>query len=180
MARLEYRKLLAGDVGEVAELLAGGFAGFREFAPRYWRAPEASGEIPRLAGWVDDPVFWGQLARDGPVLAGAATFVPATRHHVHPDPDPELVHLAHLFVKPQYWGTGAARSLLHHAMRGAAGRGFTAMRLYTPAGQARARRFYEREGFAAAGGPQDRGLGLPVIEYRRPLPTRARPTGPDA
>ena len=54
------------------------------------------------------------------------------------------------------------------------------MRLYTPAGQARARRFYEREGFAAAGGPQDRGLGLPVIEYRRPLPTRARPTGPDA
>ena len=172
--QLEYRQLLVGDVEPVAELLVGGFASFREFAPGGWRVPTATREALILGKWVGDQGFWGQVALDGPVLAGAATFVPASRHHAHPVPDPALSHLGHLFVKPQYWGSGAARNLLHNAMGAAGARGFTAMRLYTPTGQARARRFYEREGFAATGEPRDRGLGLPVVEYRRPLPPLAR------
>jgi hypothetical protein len=41
------------------------------------------------------------------------------------------------------------------------------MRLFVPAGQARARRFYAREGFVAVGKPFEFGLGLPVLEYQR-------------
>ena len=44
------------------------------------------------------------------------------------------------------------------------------MRLFTPAPQARARRFYEREGWAAVGDEfHDPGPNLVVIEYRRAL-----------
>ena len=43
------------------------------------------------------------------------------------------------------------------------------MRLFVPVGQARARRFYTREGFVVVGEPFEFGLGLPVIEYQRSL-----------
>ena len=72
-------------------------------------------------------------------------------------------------MKPRYWGAGAATQLLAHAMSAAAAREFTAMRLFVPTGQARARSFYTREQFAAVGDPFDPGHGLPVIEYRRSL-----------
>jgi hypothetical protein len=49
-------------------------------------------------------------------------------------------------------------------------RGFTAMRLFTPADQARARRFYEREGWTVAGAPfTHEDLHLSMVEYRRVL-----------
>ena len=49
-------------------------------------------------------------------------------------------------------------------------RGFTALRLFVAEGQARARRFYEREGWHAVTEPYlDPIPGLPMVEYRRPL-----------
>jgi hypothetical protein len=41
------------------------------------------------------------------------------------------------------------------------------MQLFVAVGHARARRFYEREGFDAIGEPFDPGLGLLVREHRR-------------
>jgi hypothetical protein len=41
------------------------------------------------------------------------------------------------------------------------------MRLFVAVGQARARRFYTREGFIEVGEPFEFGLGLPAIEYQR-------------
>jgi hypothetical protein len=43
------------------------------------------------------------------------------------------------------------------------------MRLFTPEGQLRARRFYEREGWLLFGSAFDGGLGIPLVEYRRTL-----------
>jgi hypothetical protein len=39
--------------------------------------------------------------------------------------------------------------------------------LFTPEGQARARRFYEREGWRAAAVIEDSNFGMPLVEYRR-------------
>jgi hypothetical protein len=55
------------------------------------------------------------------------------------------------------------------ALEEAARRGFPTIRLFTPVGQARARRFYEREGWEERGEPFDAPLGLSLIEYRREL-----------
>jgi hypothetical protein len=43
------------------------------------------------------------------------------------------------------------------------------MRLYTPADQARARRFYEREGWRIAATVDDNEIGFRVVEYRLDL-----------
>jgi GNAT superfamily N-acetyltransferase len=95
------------------------------------------------------------------------TFVPASRHRRFPVEDPRLAHLSDLFLVPERWGTGLASELLSQAVAEAGARGLTAVRLYVAEGQLRARRFYEREGFAQVGGPMDVGLGLPSLEYRR-------------
>jgi GNAT superfamily N-acetyltransferase len=65
-------------------------------------------------------------------------------------------------------GSGLARRL-HEAVLGAAReRGFAELRLFVAAGQARARAFYEREGWRPAGDPFDDPVpGLPMVEYRR-------------
>jgi GNAT superfamily N-acetyltransferase len=85
-------------------------------------------------------------------------------------PDPSLAHLQHLFVRPAWWGTGLGPALLAAAVQAADDRGFSRMRLFTPAGQARGRRFYEREGWRPAGPARfDPSFGLPLVEYRRTL-----------
>ena len=54
-------------------------------------------------------------------------------------------------------------------MAEAARQGYESMRLLTPAGQARARAFYERRGWTAAAEPvPEPMLGLDLVEYRRP------------
>jgi GrpB-like predicted nucleotidyltransferase (UPF0157 family)/GNAT superfamily N-acetyltransferase len=103
------------------------------------------------------------------VLAGHVAFLSAARAWRAVE-DPTLAHLRQLFLAPDHWGTGLARRLHGHAMAAAGERGFTAMRLFTPTGQARARRFYEREGWRVDGEPFcDPGFGLQLIAYRRSL-----------
>jgi hypothetical protein len=55
-------------------------------------------------------------------------------------------------------------------MEEAARQGYQTIRLYTPEGQARARAFYEREGWTPIGRPfAEPLLGLDLMEYRRAL-----------
>ena len=166
---LEYRQLRPADFEAVARLIADGIAGFDQFAPLGWHPPHARDEVRALSAWDGDSDFWALLAVEGQTPVGYAAFVPAARHRSHPVPEATLSHLGQLFVSPAYWGHGIATTLLHSALDAARERGFTAMRLFTPEGQSRARRFYEREGFTAVAGPCEVGLGLPVFEYRRSL-----------
>jgi GNAT superfamily N-acetyltransferase len=129
------------------------------------RQASASG----LHHWIADPDFWGELASDEQALVGHATFTPTIHRSFRPAPDPALAHLGYLFVKPEYWGSGIAAELLARATNAASARGLAAMRLFVPVGQARARRFYAREGFAAVGDPFEFDLGLPALEYQRSL-----------
>jgi hypothetical protein len=58
------------------------------------------------------------------------------------------------------------------AVREARQQGFTSMRLWTPHGQRRARRFYEREGWTLTGDVHyESPFGLTVVEYSRNLDT---------
>ena len=105
-------------------------------------------------------------------VAGHAILIPATRSRIGSD-DRTLGHLGQLFVRRAHWGTGLAKQLLELAIADATERDFTAMRLFTPAAHARARHFYEREGWSAQGEPMlEQPLGLELIEYRRPLNPR--------
>ena len=86
------------------------------------------------------------------------------------EPDPGLAHLWQIFVREPFWGTGVATALHTAMLEEARQRGYARLRLFTPAAQARARRFYEREGWALAAPPFfDESFGMEIVEYRRPL-----------
>ncbi len=99
-------------------------------------------------------------------LLGQITVLPAPSAP-HPVDDPTLAHVSNLFVRRDFWGTGLARDLNRAAVDRALERGFKELRLFVAAGQARARRFYEREGWFAAGDEfDDPAPGLTMVEYR--------------
>jgi GNAT superfamily N-acetyltransferase len=169
------RPATTSDADALAETVFEGFASYREFAPDGWQPPDrlelAIGIAVRLRS--DDQHAW-VAEDDGGTIAGQVAYVPAARSR-HPVHDPALAHLGQLFVRRAHWGTGLAADLLRVAVADAIERDFAGMRLFTPAGHARARRFYEREGWTVQGEPLlEQPLGLELIEYRRPLtPARA-------
>lgn len=164
-----FRAIVRDDIDRLAAAVADASLGYRAFAPPGWEPPAASQQACTLQQWVADPGFWGEVGCEEQALAGHVAFIPAVRHSRRPASDTSLAHLGHLFVLPDYWGSGVAGELLAHATTTAQARGFARMRLFVPAGQLRARRFYEREGFAKAGDPFEGGFGLPAVEYQRSL-----------
>lgn len=75
-------------------------------------------------------------------------------------------------VHPEYWGTGAGSSLLRTAQDDLATRGFSTAVLWVLAGNRRARSFYERHGWQAAGEARTVevfGVTVDEVRYRRDL-----------
>jgi GNAT superfamily N-acetyltransferase len=154
------------DAPQVMSVALEGFEGYRSFAPPGWEPPDPRDELERARARLGDPRIWCLLAEQDGEAAGHVAFMPA-RIHANPSDEPRLAHFWQLFVREPWWGSGLATALHAEAVREAAARGFTAMRLFTPAGQARARRFYEREGWTPAGEPADAPeFGMPLVEYR--------------
>jgi GrpB-like predicted nucleotidyltransferase (UPF0157 family)/RimJ/RimL family protein N-acetyltransferase len=177
------------DAEQLGRAIAEGFQSYLSFAPAGWTPRSAEEETELARGLLDSDDFccllaWAERApaeragaervgveRAGAehVLAGHVGFLPATRAWRGVE-DFNLAHLRQLFLAPGYWGTGLARMLHTRALHAARERGFTAIRLFTPTGQARARRFYEREGWTVNGEPFcDPGFGLQLVEYHRSL-----------
>jgi GNAT superfamily N-acetyltransferase len=146
-----------------------GFESYRSFAPPEWSPPSADEELERLRVLLPDDEVWYHVAEREGELVGHVGFLPAHRTHWGAD-DASLAHFRQLFIARAHWGSGLAATLHAAAVEEAAARGFTAMRLYTPAGQARARRFYERAGWTLARPPAfEAHIGLDIAEYRRSL-----------
>jgi GNAT superfamily N-acetyltransferase len=164
-------ELLADSVGDA-------FEAYRSFAPADWRPPSVNRELALMAEALGRDDVWCLLAESDGELAGHVAIRPAATAPI-PASEPGLAHFWQLFVRPAWHGTGLAVELHGLAVCEAGTRGFSAMRLYAAAGQARARRFYEREGWAATGPPFDLpGFGMPVVEYRlTTLPASGTPQG---
>jgi predicted N-acetyltransferase YhbS len=166
---LSLRPATPSDAEQLAAIVTEAFEGYRAFAPPGWEPPDEDGAPDRLRERLASDDVWCLVAEEDGEVAGHVAFVPA-RAHPYPSADPALAHVWQMFVRPRWWGTGLAANLLSEAVREAGARGFTSMRLFTPAAQARARRFYEREGWTAAGEPTDAlDFGMPLVEYRRAI-----------
>jgi RimJ/RimL family protein N-acetyltransferase len=166
-AALALRPATPADAARIHAAVRAAFGAYRAIAPPGWEPPDEGPEREREL--LASPSYRCVLAEPGGVLAGHAAWWPATESRQGSD-DPRLAHLRQLFVAPGWWGTRLASRLLAGAMDAAREAGFTGMRLYAAAAQGRARRFYEREGFATTGEPvADRRFGLPIVEYRRSL-----------
>jgi GNAT superfamily N-acetyltransferase len=158
----------AADAERLARLVVDGVQDYRSFAPSGWTPPSLADEVEHLHELLPDPHVWCLLAERDGELVGEVTVLPAARA-ARPVDDPALAHLRSLFVRSDFWGTGLASALNAAAVAAARERGFAQLRLFTPAGQRRARRFYEREGWKPVGDEfHDPGPGLVLVEYRCP------------
>jgi GNAT superfamily N-acetyltransferase len=157
------------DADELIATLAEGFDSFRAFAPPVWEPPDVEAEVARMRAELAKPETWIEVAEIDDAIVGHVAFMSARTHPLGHGVGEEVAHLWQLFVRREFWGSGAARRLMADAVAAARARGFRAMRLFTPEGQARARRFYEREGWVQHGEPFEAGLGIPLVEYRREL-----------
>ena len=126
---------------------------------------EMAGRIART--WETHP--WLVAERDGEVVGHVAITQRRTNDEPR-EPVPREGNLWRLFVVPDLWGSGLAADLLGRAHDELRGRGYRGCRLFTPKAHARARRFYEREGWHATGHEEySESLELDLVEYRLEL-----------
>ena len=125
--------------------------------------------MPRFADALGRSDVWCLLALDDQEVIGHVALSLFSMED--PEPPPAgTINLWQLFVRPAWQGRGIATVLIEAAASEARRRGFTRMRLWTPQGQRRARRFYEREGWTQTGDVhEDSPFGLPTVEYTRTL-----------
>ncbi len=168
---LELRRAGPDDAEALAETVRLGFASFRVWAGPGFDPPPAPLEAPRIREGLQRPATWALIALSDGVPAGHVAFTQA-REREEPRPDiPGLAHLWMLFVRPPWWGSGLA-GRLNRPRRSTRRRrrGYAAIRLHTPAGNLRARAFYEREGWSTDGcAIPEPMLGLDLVQYRRDL-----------
>jgi putative acetyltransferase len=163
MLDVTVRAATVADAPELAETVEEGFESYREWAPRGWDPPDTATHLSGIRDRLPERGCVCLLAEDTDGPAGHVAFVPARE-------EPGVAHVWMLFVPRRRWGTGVAAELLARAVAAAREDGYAGMRLHTPAEHARARRFYEREGWEAATQPfYEPMLGLTLVTYRREL-----------
>lgn len=158
------------DARALFAVAAEAIAGYREWAPSEWAPPVPSpADVSRLAGALARTEVWCLVALDAEEAIGHVALSLFTVEN--PEPPPRgTINLWQLFVRPEWQGQGVATRLMDAAVGEAQQRGFARMRLWTPQGAARSRRFYEREGWVLTGGVhEDSPFGLPLVEYARTL-----------
>jgi GNAT superfamily N-acetyltransferase len=114
-----------------------------------------------------------------PGIVGYASFGPETDVLGAPWPHPltadgedgSVAELYALYVRPAWWSTGTGRALMDRVLAGTSGAGYLSVTLWVLRDNRRARRFYERAGFAPDGASNvlDRLGGVTEVRYRRAL-----------
>jgi GNAT superfamily N-acetyltransferase len=164
------RPAAVGDASAMVDLVNRCFEEYRDFAPGGWNPPTGEGAVERVEAALARGGSGGAVAGADGAHAGHVMWIPAVSSSHYDCDDPATAYLSQLFLVPDHRGTGLATELLAWSVDGARGLGYREMRLLTPAGQARARAFYAREGWSELG---DWGvhpeLRLPLMEFGRRL-----------
>ena len=175
-AALDIRIAVPDDAPALAVTTRLGFDSYRDWAPEGWEPPPHALEIRSIRERLRQQTTWCAMAvqTDGEQAGHVGITHAADRQRPHVRV-PARAHLWMLFVRPPWWGSGLAARLHTLGLEEAARQGYETIRLYTPYGAARARAFYEREGWEQAGPAfPEPLLGLDLVEYRRELPARVQ------
>jgi len=154
---LTFRRATLDDVEAAVEVIARADAQSADWAPDGRAHPVTTGsDRRRLLSRIPDEEGFSEVAEDGGRLAG----------FVNMEPRVGVAHVSYVFVDPAFQGRGIGRQLLAHAVEAARGRGFTRGTLVTAEANARARQFYEREGWTLTGRKVfNEELALEMVEY---------------
>jgi GNAT superfamily N-acetyltransferase len=155
------------DADTIRRLAEEGLATYSELMPGWTRPKEFDeNNAERGRTLLADPEFFCLIAEvDGEPIAHVG-FAQLREDRGYGPPIEGRAHLWQLFVTRELWGSGVAAELIQAAVEEARSRGYERMRLFTPRDHARARRFYEREGWRPTGLEIEGDLlGLAIVEY---------------
>jgi GNAT superfamily N-acetyltransferase len=174
MPPISTRRATIADLDVLVADVQAGFDSYVDFAPLGWVPPDIYADTAVMAELLADLDTWALLALSDSEPIGHIAFIPARRRTpgqpwASSPPTPGLAHLWQLFVLPDWWGRGVAGMLHDAAIAEIRARGYTTVRLYTPALHARARRFYERRGWRPVGEQWNDQLTLMLSEYQLEL-----------
>jgi ribosomal protein S18 acetylase RimI-like enzyme len=165
-----YQGIIARQLIDQATTPDGGARVRQSFRTRPWqRVIAAVARHPRPATGADAT----------PGIVGYASFGPERDVLGTPWPHPRtaagaegrIAELYALYVRPAWWSTGTGRALMDQVLASVSAAGYRHITLWVLEDNARARRFYERAGFA----PDDDArhllgdFGVTEIRYRRSL-----------
>jgi GNAT superfamily N-acetyltransferase len=169
-AGIELRRATAADVETVIKLVGAGISQYREWAPDWTPAGPSLEMRDRLSPLYDDDArAWVLLACDGDEAVGVASIAVITGADSRVPPE-GTIYLWQMFVRRDRQGSGLAGAMLDRLLEEARRRGYTRIVLWTPAGAAQARHYYEREGFELTGEEDpDSTFGLPLVQYGRDI-----------
>jgi GNAT superfamily N-acetyltransferase len=170
-AALDIRLAVPDDAAALAGTTRLGFESYRAWAPEGWQPPPPALELRSIRERLRQSSTWCAMAVDlrGESVGHVGITHAAERERPHVR-IPGRAHLWMLFVRPPWWGSGLAARLHGLGLEEAARQGYESIRLYTPHGAARARAFYEREGWGLSPPAfAEPLLGLDLVEYRRIL-----------
>jgi GNAT superfamily N-acetyltransferase len=151
-----WRRMLVAETEPAGEPATGTGA---EAAPLPAEPGTAAGRVPEIVGYAS----YGP-ERD---VNGTPGLCPADAG----SPDACVAELYALYVAPAWWSTGIGRALMERVLSEVRGEGYPRIALWVLEENMRARRFYERSGFRAAGETHIlHGLGgVAEVRYHREL-----------
>lgn len=164
------RRARERDLPRVAEIHVAGwrtaYAGLIDPARLAAISIEERLELWREAFAVPGSELWVAESGGGEVV-GFSRLLPAR----DADAGPGIAEISHVYLDPDCCDRGLGGELLRHVLASCHARDFTGVWLWVLEGNARARRFYEREGFTADGArkvdPDWHGPGVVEVRYRR-------------
>ena len=168
MSEFKIRAATRQDIATLADILSEGFATYNRWTANGWEPPTRAAMLLGLMHKFGHDGSWCLLAFSDGEPAGQAT----ARPERDPDgePRPAVARLTQLFVRERHWGGGLASELHELMLDEMRERGYEQACLWTAVGQARARAFYEREGWRATGRlDPDNDLSLELMEYQLAL-----------
>ena len=166
-----YEGIISRSVMDRVTAPDGGAQVRQSFRTRPWQRM-----IAAVAGLPRQPASAGENA---PGIVGFASFGPEQDVLGAPWPHPltaagaegHAAELYALYVLPAWWSTGTGRALMDRVLAKVSVAGYRCITLWVLEDNARARRFYERAGFApdGAGHVLDALGGITEVRYRRNL-----------
>jgi GNAT superfamily N-acetyltransferase len=172
LTELRLRPASEEDLDGLALLVARANATYREWAGSDWKPPGVAHERSRWRERFDDAAAWNVVAVSRRDVLGCASFTDARLDEGRGRKIAQIAHLSRMFVAPEHWGRGIGSLLLDQAVEEMRRRGYERAQLFTPTGNRRARRFYERHDWRL-GKATRRWQGLLLVQYERSLSSRS-------
>ncbi|MDI5967184.1 GNAT family N-acetyltransferase [Streptomyces sp. SL13] len=167
------RLMTEADIPAVAEVRVSGWQfAYQDLVPRSYldrMDPDTDAERLRARLEYPDPRVEDVVAEDEDgTVVGWSCVGPYRLDETDGGAFDDDGELFAIYLRPASIGRGVGRTLIVDAIRRATAQGFPALRVWVLEGNARARRFYERAGFAPDGGREPftvDGVAVPEVRY---------------